>query len=63
MEQYPHRVHLTEEHYHMARQFMVTRRLRSARVAVEKMIEIVSEWEAEKEASPERERLQAGGRR
>jgi len=47
----------------MARQFMVTRRLRSARVAVEKMIEIVSEWEAEKEASPERERLQAGGRR
>ncbi|MDE0000409.1 MAG: hypothetical protein OXQ89_21910 [Rhodospirillaceae bacterium] len=58
-QRFPHRVHLTEEHYHMARQFMVSRRLRSARVAVEKMIEIVSEWETEKE----REKLLSGGKR
>jgi hypothetical protein len=47
MEQHVHRVHLTEEHFHLARRFMVTNRLRSTRVAVQKMIEMVSEWEDE----------------
>ena len=58
-----HRVHLTEEHFHLARRFMVMNRLRSTRVAVEKMIEMVSEWEDERDSSPEKEGLQAGRRR
>ena len=49
-----HRVHLTEEHFHLARRFMVTNRLRSTRVAVEKMIEMVSEWEEGKESATAR---------
>ena len=40
-----HRVHLTPDHYHMARLFMAKNRLRSTRIAVQKMIEIVTEHE------------------
>lgn len=42
-----HRITLTPEHYHMARQYMVANRLRSARIAVQKMIELVTEREEE----------------
>ena len=38
-----HRIALTQEHYHLARQFMVQHRLRSARIAVQKMIELAAE--------------------
>ena len=38
-----HRITLTQEHYHLARQFMVQHRLRSARVAVQKMIELAAD--------------------
>ena len=38
-----HRITITPEHYHMARVFMVSKRLRSARIAVQRMIEIVAE--------------------
>ena len=37
-----HRISLTQEHYHLARQFMVQHRLRSARIAVQKMIELAA---------------------
>ena len=40
-----HRVHITPDHYHMARMFMAKNRLRSTRIAVQKMIEIVTEHE------------------
>ena len=40
-----HRVHITPDHFHMARMFMVRNRLRSTRIAVQKMIEIVTEHE------------------
>jgi hypothetical protein len=46
-----HRISLTEEHYHMARRFMVVNRLPSARIAVQKMIEIVAERREEKKGS------------
>ena len=45
-----HRIHLTEEHYHMARQFMVVNRLPSARLAVQKMIEIAANRKGEEES-------------
>ena len=38
-----HRITLTQEHYHLARQFMVQHRLRSARIAVQKMIELAAD--------------------
>ena len=38
-----HRIALTEKHYNLARQYMVTNRLRSARIAVQEMIELVAE--------------------
>ena len=38
-----HRITLTPEHYHLARQFMVQHRLRSARIAVQKMIELAAD--------------------
>lgn len=42
-----HRIALTTKHYNMARQFMVSNSLRSARVAVQKMIELVAERDEE----------------
>ena len=42
-----HRVNLTEEHFHLARRFMVMNRLPSTRIAVQRMIEIVSERKAD----------------
>ena len=47
-----HRISLTEEHYHMARRFMVVNRLPSARIAVQKMIEIVVERREDGEGVP-----------
>ena len=38
-----HRITLTQEHYHLARKFMVQHRLRSARIAVQKMIELAAD--------------------
>jgi hypothetical protein len=42
-----HRITLTQEHYHLARQFMVQHRLRSARIAVQKMIEMAADGSRE----------------
>ena len=39
---YPHRVNLTTEHYHLVRKFMVYKRLPSARVAAQRMIELAA---------------------
>ena len=39
---YPHRVNLTAEHYHLVRKFMVNKRLPSARVAAQRMIELAA---------------------
>ena len=50
-----HRISLTEEHFHLARRFMVTNRLRSTRIAVQKMIEIVADQEEGKETTTTRE--------
>lgn len=38
-----HRITLTPKHYHLAREFMVQHRLRSARIAVQKMIELAAD--------------------
>ena len=38
-----HRITLTQEHYHLARKFMVQHRLRSARIAVQRMIEMAAD--------------------
>ena len=48
-----HRVHITPDHYHMARLFMVRNRLRSTRIAVQRMIEIVTEHEERTEKGAE----------
>ncbi len=42
-----HRITLTPKHYHLAREFMVQHRLRSARVAVQKMIELAADNRSE----------------
>ena len=42
MGQGPHRINLTAEHYYLVRRFMVDRRLASARVAAQKMIELAA---------------------
>ena len=42
-----HRITLTQEHYHLARQFMVQHRLRSARIAVQRMIELAADTRRE----------------
>ena len=43
MREYPHRVNLTAESYHLVRLFMVNKRLPSARVATQRMIELAAE--------------------
>ena len=40
--EYPHRINLTAESYHLVRKFMVNKRLPSARVATQRMIELAS---------------------
>lgn len=49
-----HRITLTPKHYHLAREFMVQHRLRSARVAVQKMIELAADDRSKEEVVVDR---------
>ena len=52
-----HRITLTEKHYDLVRRFMVIRKLPSARVATERMIELAASGEDRKGL----EELRVGG--
>ena len=53
-----HRINLTGEHYHLVRKFMVGKRLPSARIAAQKMIELAAMVAEAEETTGEHEKDQ-----